>query len=204
MALDKAWPFTDPFYALVESTGQSMRAMSSFAPEFGPPIDRPRSTARMEAWSLTFPLKTFAALTTFRQWYEGQIKFGAIRYVWRHPTDNGVTYWKIVSDYQPVFRGAEVSFLRFDAMLLPGVPWYAAYVPQPYVRLPVFVADYSGGVYGVDGARGVAADLSAVSGTFYVWQRTTGGVDSFSTVTYSGDIPLTAPSGVAWLVGFVP
>lgn len=198
-----AWPLTAPFYPEVNSTGGPLDTLATFEPDVGAPIQRARSTAVTESWSLQTLFQTLADLAVFEDWWANTLGQGASRFIWRHPQTNAVRWVRIPQQYDKQFLGGGLSRVSFAALYLPGTPWFAPYVPTPYVRVPRWVAHYTAGVYGVGATRGVAADLNAVSGTFEVWRKKTDGTQTFLSQTYTaGSIPTTAPTGVEWLVGF--
>ena len=198
-----AWPFTDPLRPLQTSTAAQVDNLATFTPSVGPPITRRRATARVEQWEMQVLLNSFEQLTEFETWFRTDLKDGALPFVWRKPATDEVTKWKISpGSYDKRFRGGGFVGLSFTALLLPNTLWYAPYVPDNTVNLPLWVADYGEDVYGVGEEKGAASTLSAVSGTFLVWERTTSGNNVFYQDTFSGDVPQTAPTGVSWLVGF--
>ena len=197
------WPTTEPFYPEMSSTASPLDGLATFETDVGAPVQRRRSTAVTEAWSMQVLFLDLETLTTFETWWADTLGQGASRFIWRHPQTNAVRWFRIPQQFEKRFLGAGHSRVSFSALLLPGLPWFAPYVPTPYVRAPRWVAHYGSSVFGVGSARGVAADLDDVSGTFEVWRKNTDGSQSFLSQTYTaGDIPTTAPSGVEWLVGF--
>jgi hypothetical protein len=197
-----SWPLEAPFYPLIDAEGGDVQMLRRFEPDVGPPIDRPATTAVLESWSLRVMLETRADLATLTAWGRTDLAQWALPFIWRHPRTRAITRWKFLQPPRHVQRSGEIVEMSFSALCLPGVPWFAPYVPGDRARLPAWVADYAGGVYGVGDARGVVGDLAAVSGTFEVWEKRTNGTQGFGARTYSGDIPATAPTGVDWLVGF--
>jgi len=197
-----SWPLTKPFYPALDAEGRDVQAVRRFEPDVGPPIERPSSLATLEAWSMTAHLKSRDDYATFMAWWRDDLARGTLPFVWRHPRSRAVGKWKFTGPPSHRQTGAERVQVSFDCLLLPGSVWFADYVPQPYARIPAWVADYDGGVYGVGDARGVVGDLAAVSGTYEVWQKNSDGTHEFKSVTYAANIPATAPAGVDWLVGF--
>lgn len=197
----RAWPLPFNYVPMIEGArGGPVAMMRRFQPEVGiDTIERKAVTARAESWrSLSFLIEGEVDNATFEAWYHDTI---GQPFIWRHPRTGAVSEWKISGD--PEYRNTRDHdyIVTLDLIMLPGTPWYAPYVPGSQVRIPYFVADYSASVFGVDGARGVVADLGDVSGTFDVWTIRTNGSNSFGTVTYDEDIPLTAPTGVSKLIG---
>lgn len=197
-----AWILEDDFCPVFDADGGDINAKRSFEPDMGPPIERAATTASVESWQLRVAVKSDENLAAMMAWGRGTLAQWVLPFIWRHPHTGAVTKWKFLGAPRVVRIGSQSFMLSFSALRLPGVPWFAPYVPGTRARLPAWVADYDGGVYGVGDARGVAADLSALSGTYEVWKKRSSGTQGFSERTYSGDIPTSAPVGVDWLVGF--
>lgn len=200
----RAWPLADNFVPLIQgASGGPVSIKRTFEPSVGiDAIERPAVTARMERWTnLSFIVETRYENDLFESWFYDTIGQGAKSFIYRHPRTGDLGEWKIVSD--PVFSNISEDkyVITVDMIKLAGTPWFASYIPSNTVRIPRFVADYTNDVYGVDGALGVATDLGDVAGTFEVWTVTTEGTHRFGVATYDGDVPQTAPSGVARLVG---
>lgn len=201
----RAWPLANNFVPMIQgASGGPVAIKRTFEPSVGiDTIERPAVTARMERWTnLSFIVETKFENDLVESWFYDTIGQGAKSFIFRHPRTGDLGEWKITTD--PVFSNISEDkyIITVDMIKLAGTLWFAPYVPTGSIRIPRFVADYDGDVYGVDGARGVAADLADVSGTFEVWTTFTDGRHAFGTKTYSGDVPLTAPTGVSRLVGF--
>ena len=197
------WPLADPFYPLLNSTSSHLDQSASFQPDVGVPITRRRITGRIEGWNMSLILRDFARLEAFKTWFSDDLQGGTLPFVWRHPITKEVARFRFTpATYDTSYLGAGVSRISFNALILPGRVWFAPYMRPNTARPPDWVADYAGDVFGVDGRRGVAADLEPLAGVFLVWQRNTAGTNVFREVTYSSDIPLIAPAGVSWLVGY--
>lgn len=200
----RAWPLADNFAPLIQgASGGPVAVKRTFEPAVGiDSIERPAVTARMERWTnMSFVVLTRFENDLFENWFYDTIGQGAKSFIYRHPRTGEIGEWKITTD--PVFSNiAEDRYIiTVDMIKLAGTPWFAPYVPSGLIRVPYFVADYANDVYGVDGARGVAADLGDVSGTFDVWTVTTASKHRFGITTYDGDVPQSAPTGVASIVG---
>lgn len=200
-----AWPLIGgSFYSRINTDGAPLDGLHAFETDVGAPLQRRKSTAVTERWSLGVLIERDEDLAAFEDWWAGEVAQGAMPFIWRHPVTQAVRWWRMPSQYRKAHFGAGRSIISFEALMLPGVPWFAPYVPEPYVRVPLWVADYENGIFGVDGKRGVAADLAGVSGDFEVWRRMASGSQSFHAASYDGDIPLSAPTGVLSMAGFAP
>lgn len=183
--------------------------LARFQPDVGPAITRPRFGARLEVWSFGLMMETRPDLDAWESWFWAGTAAGALPFVWRHPTRRNVTIWKFEggeSAYSLSFESTDATRLSFAAMLLPGVPWFGPYVPEGTVRLPAFVADYAGEVFGIGAETVPASALPGIAGTFDLWTTDDQGgttVEPAQAVT-AGDIPATAPTGVHRIVGFAP
>ncbi|MCA2013523.1 hypothetical protein LCM17_18680 [Cereibacter sphaeroides] len=197
-----AWVLDDAFYPTLDAEGGDVDMRRRFEPDVGPPIERPATTAAFESWSLRVIAKTRAELATLTAWGRSDLGQWTKPFIWRHPRTRAITRWKFVGAPRHVQRSGEVVELAFGALCLPGSPWFAPYVPGTRARLPAWVADYTGGVYGVGDERGSVSDLSAITGTYEVWEKRSNDTQGFTVRTYSGDVPTSAPAGVDWLVGF--
>ncbi len=197
-----AWPLTDPLYPALDAEGADMFAPRSFAPDVGPPIVRRAATSTVESFTLSANLRSRDDLATLLAWWRDDLQQGMQPFVWRHPRTRSPAKFRFTSSIKHVQTGKERVRASFDVLRLPGELWFASYIPAAGVTLPLWVADYAGGVYGVGDARGVVGDLAALSGTYLVWTKRSDGTQAFGSATYAGDIPSTAPTGVSWLVGF--
>lgn len=191
-------------------SGGPQNARVSFQPDRGPPIDRLGDTAETLRKTAVFPQIRTAALEVFRAWFSTDLRRGTLPFAWRDPIDGFAWRWKIVGedlDYEEASRGASLHDLTLRLVRLPGRPWW-----QPYctttgnLRLPYVVADYAGGVFGVDLARTPASAVAAVAGTFDLYTTATVGAvtEELAHVVIAGDIPATAPVGVARILGYLP
>lgn len=187
-----------------------LRGRVSFQPEFGPPVERRAVTSETMACAGTFPQFRAADLAVFRAFFTDDLAGGVLPFAWRDPETQEAWSWKIVGDeheYSVTARGADLYDVGLQMLRLPGPPWW-----QPYctatgdLRLPYVVADYANGVFGVDLARVPAASVAAVTGTYDVYTTTTLGVTtaSLSEVVSVGEIPASAPVGVAKIVAYAP
>jgi hypothetical protein len=191
-------------------SGGPKNSRVSFQPDRGPPIDRLGDTAETLQKSAVFPQIKTATLDVFRAWFSTDLRRGTLPYAWRDPIDGLAWRWKIVGedlDYEEASRGATLHDLTLRLLRLPGRPWW-----QPYctatgaLRLPYVVADYTNGVFGVDLARTPASVVAALAGTLDLYTTATGGAvtEELAHAVIAGDIPATAPGGVAKIVGYLP
>lgn len=197
------WPFDDIMVPSLDASGGPLDNNASFVPDVGPPITRPRTTALVEEWELPFLLKTDTHLDRFDEWFRVDLAFGSRSFVWRHPHTHQVTRWKFArATYNRQFFGNQKSRVSFGALLLPGVPFCAPYVPPMSTRAPDWIADYTAGKFWNGQTQVTASALSAaISGDYDVLeQRADGQLWRFA--TYAADLPTSAPSGVTWLAGF--
>ncbi len=190
--------------------GGPVRGRVSFQPDFGPPVERRGVTAETMLFAGTFPQMRAADLAVFRAFFADDLAGGVLPFAWRDPETQLAWAWKIIGDdreYQTTARGADLYDLGLQMMRLPGAPWW-----QPYctatgdLRLPYVVADYALGVFGVDLARVPAASVAAVTGTYDVYTTSTLGVVTaqLAEVVSAGEIPASAPLGVAKIVAYSP
>lgn len=207
------WPANLPQRPSVRDfTGSPLNAVASFAPEDGPSIDRPKVTAETWVYGATFERLTFAQRTAFLTFWRDALKRGALAFAWPDPVEGTVWTWKIRGGRERAFelvpRLADRCDLKIgELMRLPGPPWwqpYALVTAAGAARLPFAVADYTAGVFGVDLARSTGAAVAAVSGTFDVYTTATGGTVTIEAAhaVSAGDIPATAPGGVAKIVAY--
>ncbi|MCC5960539.1 MAG: hypothetical protein JJU08_14500 [Rhodobacteraceae bacterium] len=198
------WPFSDPLSPLVQSTAAPVDQLVSFQPDIGPAISRPRTTARLELWSLQVRLHSFEQLKDFEAWFDNQLAFGALPFLWLHPTEKTLKRFRFeTGTYDESFTRAGRVFISMRLMMLPGALWFASYVPKGMLRIPDFVADYAADRYWIGQQEVAASDLDQISGSYLVVQQQTSGDQQSTDVTYAGDVPQTAPVGVDWIAGFV-
>jgi hypothetical protein len=182
-----------------------------FEPDRGPPIERQGVTAETSLFQATFPQLKPAQVATFEAFFRTTLARGVLPFAWRDPLTGLAWEWKVAGGqgnaYSLSSRGATLVDLSVQMMRMPGPPWWQAYATTDgALRLPVIVADYTAGLFGIDLAQVPAASVAAASGTFDVWTTSTGDVttiDLAETVT-PGDIPATAPMGVALIRAFAP
>lgn len=179
-----------------------------FDPERGQPIFRAGTTADPEVWQATFPNLTQADLLVFRAFYRDDLARGTLSYSWRDPVYGDAALWKILGDgtqaFNIVARGADRHDLTLRLMRLPGAPWWGPYLRPGASVVPQVVADWTGGVYGIGGAKVAASALPAVAGTFDVYSVSSTDVETFAAgqVITAGGIPASAPSLVKRRVYF--
>lgn len=204
------WPSTLPQFPQRPLSGGLQDSRARFDPEYGPPIDRPRTTADVEVYDAVFRNLRLTALSAFRTFWETDLVRGTRAFAWRDPTYGDPALWKILGDGERAFsvqnRGADLHDLSLRLMRLPGTPWWAPYVRAGESVVPQVVADWHNGVYGIAGAKVAASALPAVAGTFNVWSLSSTDVETYSAgvVITAGGIPATAPSLTKRRVYFTP
>jgi hypothetical protein len=200
------WPFDDEFSfrPTGDSTGGPLDQTAAFQPDTGPDITRRRTTARVEAWQLGVILPALSRLPVFEQWFDSNLQGGVLPFSWRHPSTRAVRRFQFSPrTYSVGYLGGDWVRLSFSCQILPGVPWFAPYVPDNSARVPDWVADYAAGKYWVAGAEVAATGLAAVSGTYVVQDRLGPHTTVKRLTTYAGNVPQTAPAGVTWSAGFL-
>lgn len=117
------WPFSDPLVPLVQSVGAPVDQLASFQPDIGPAISRPRTTARLELWSLQVRLESFAQLDEFETWFDTQLAFGTRPFLWLHPTQKTLKRFRFESGtYEKSFTRAGRAFISLRVLMIPGLP----------------------------------------------------------------------------------
>jgi len=203
------WPTSLPQSVTTTIAGGPQDGRVSFQPDFGPPIERKRTSGLVKVYDMDFGAVDRTQLATFETWFEGTVANGALKFILRDPFDNSPKWWRIVSS-DPVYQLAGVSDthanLAFKGMRLPQVPWFANYVEANTSRVPHVVADYVNSIFGVNGVKGTGSDVAAVSGVFDVYTYYTNGnvTEELSKTVNAGDIPATQPSGVDKILAFDP
>ena len=188
----------------LSSTGGPVDQSVSFNPDLGVPISRPRTTAVIENWSTPVTFLTRDQFAEFEAWFRDDLKQGILPFVWRHPSNDAVRSMRIIpATYQSSYSGGEWVQVSLNVMILPSTLWFAPYVPIGSSRVPDFVADYVAGRYWIGQTEVAATALATISGAYDVLTQPVTGDQAFTTVTYAGDVPQTAPSGVAWIAGFI-
>lgn len=189
-------------------TGGPRDERVSFAPDRGPAIERPGTTAASDIYQATFGRLTNAELAIWRDFTLNTLARGVLPFAWRDPVLEDVALWSIVKSGEQLYSitalGAGRSDVSVSLMRRPGPVWWAPYAAEGRLRLPYAVADYTGSVFGVDLARTAAAGVAAVSGTYDVFTTRPGLstlVEYGATLT-AGDIPATAPVGVSKILAF--
>lgn len=183
----------------------------SFTPDFGPALTRPGATAVTMLYAqAVFPLRSPAERATFEAWFQDDIAQGSVAFSWREPETEAPGLWMIPPGdrgYEITSRGAGLSDLMISMMRKPGTPWWAGYMLEGDCRVPAVVADYDGGIYGVDGVQTAASAVALAAGTFDLYTYPDGGgapdVDLSETVI-AGDIPSSAPVDVAKILAYLP
>ncbi|MGR3495150.1 hypothetical protein [Citreimonas sp.] len=195
------WPDSLPVSYVVdfEQTPQDSRAM--FDVEVGEPISRPRTTGVIQRINPTWRL-TGAQAETFRTFYERTTGQGALKFIMRDALRDAPQWWKFAAPYRMIHLTKQRARVSAEILVMPHVPWFADYVRQGRSTVPAFVADYEGGVYGIDGTRTTVSQLPTIAGTYLV-SRTVSGVTTTQEETLvAGDITETAPLNTTLIVGF--
>lgn len=181
-----------------------------FQPEIGEPMIRRGTTAELMVYdSVVYPNLGPLDRKTWESFVTNDLQDGSLAFSYREP-DTGVPYlWKIVPGdrlYTLTNKGADLRDLSVSLLRRPGNPWWQIYVDTRPTsnRVPEMVANYTGNVFGVDGIRGKAADVAALSGRWDVYRTATGGT---VTVTLNeliavGGFPATAPGGITRIVAY--
>lgn len=200
------WPFDGRFSSrpTADSTGGPIDQTARFAPDTGPDITRRRTTAVVEAWQMGVIFPTAERVAAFETWFHDTLKSGTLPFSWRHPSNRGVRRFLFApASYSLAFQGPNWARASFSVQILPGVPWFAPYVPEGGARVPDWVADYEAGKYWINGVPVAASGLAAISGNYVIAERLGPYTTAQRLVTYAGDVPQTAPSGVSWIAGFL-
>ena len=189
-------------------TGGPIDERIRFEPDRGPAMERVGATALTEEFHATFPNFSNDQRATFRAWFDDDLAKGVRWFAWRDPVLEDVALWRIVSGsgtaYNFAAKGAGWHDLSFKVTRHPANPWYAPYATEGLLRLPFVVADYAGGVFGVDLARVAAASVAAASGTFDVVTTRPGQstLVERGRVVAPGGIPATPPAGVSRILAY--
>lgn len=181
---------------------------AAFTPDVGPDILRGQVTAETGLFEAVFPALDPAQVTTFETFARVTLARGTAQFAWRDPVTGLAFAWRIARGerlYDLAPRGARLTDVSLRLVRMPGPPWWQPYAtPGDVLRLPFVVADYAAGVFGVDLSRVPAAAVADVSGTFDLFTTDTDGLTGVlpAEVVTAGDIPATAPSGIARIVGY--
>ena len=198
------WPLDDYLRPLQSSTGAPVSNRYEFQPDAGNPIVRPRTTARMEQWSLEFSFPDATTMGVFEDWVRDDLLQGTLPYVWRHPRTQIVARWQMTdTPYTETNVGGTTVRVTFAALMLPGKVPLAPYIAPNSARVPDWVADYTADKYWIAGVPVAATALAAITGTYVVLEQRGVAGQRFITKTYDEDVPQTAPTGVAWFSGFL-
>jgi len=198
------WPLDAYLRPLQSSTGGPVSNRYEFPTDAGNPIVRRRTTARLEQWSLEFSFPDAATMGVFEAWVRNDLLDGTLPYIWRHPRTHLIARWQMTeTPYTETSAGGTNIRVAFAALMLPGRVPLAPYFAPNSARVPDWVADYAADKYWIDGVPVAAADLSEITGDYLVLEQSAASTQQFLTVTYAGDVPQTAPTGVSWLSGFL-
>ena len=203
MAAIPSWPAALPQTPQRQSwTGGPQDSRATFTPDYGPPIQRRRTTGDTMQYDAVFPQMRGATRAIFEAFWDNDLAGGVLAYSWRDPVSGAPFLWRIAGGsgraWQFASRGADLHELTMSLVRLPGQPWWAPYVRPGTNEVPRIVADWNAAVYGTDGLTVAATVLPTLSGTYDVWSLSTGDVETFAAaqVIAPGDIPAAAPVGV--------
>lgn len=177
---------------------------ATFEADVGEPISRPRTTGAPFIAQASWIFQD-AGITAFDTFYATTLAQGSVRFAMRSPHDDVVRMWRFLEGYRRTFPLKTIASVQAKLMMLPGVPWFAPYVPTDASTVPAFVADYENAIYGIDGVRVAASALPAIEGTFDVTRTVLGAPTTVEDdVITAGEIPATAPVNTTLIVGFHP
>lgn len=204
------WPLGIPQKpAAGRVSGSVVDTRAEFGTDAGVPITRPRTSGAPELFQVTLvPMLNQGEFDVFRRWVASDLGQGASRFVWRDPLTNEVRFFKLAGGERRLYQVERIETrpartrVQMTVMMLPGVPWFADYVPQDSSRVPDFVADYGEGVYGVAGKKVAASALEDIAGEYFTVTTDAAAVTRKVETLTAGDIPETAPAGVSSIIGF--
>lgn len=191
-------------------TGGPQDSRVRFDPDYGPPLQRRRTTADAKVYQAVFGQMTGAQRATFDAFYQTDLAGGVLSFCWRDPVLDDVAMWRILGSGQQAYefaaQGADRHALTLQLMRLPGAPAFAPYLRAGSSKPPEVVADWFAGVYIIGGKKVVASALTAVAGTFDVYSTSSTDVETFAAaqVITAGGIPATAPALTKRRVYFLP
>jgi len=186
---------------------------AAFQPEYGPPIMRRRVTGKTSEFVAVFPGLSRAQVSAFETWFYGDLGGGVLPFLFRDPVRGDVSRWMIPFGNERPYSTALVAGAHIDlSMTLLRMPGNAAVAPYVVtredcsLRAPHVVADYDAGRFLIDGDSVPASAVAAISGTYGVLTVYQSGSEAWanSVAVSAGDIPATAPVGVARILAFVP
>lgn len=205
------WPASLPQFPRREAwTGGPQDTRAKFEPDVGPPIVRRRVTEDAEIYDGQFRNLKGAQMATLRGFVKATLKGGALSYSWRDPVYGDAALWRLLGSgerlYDVTARGADLHDVAVRLMRLPGSPWWGIYLRPSASVVPYVVADWTAGIYGIDGVKVLASALTALAGTFDVYSTSTADVETvaLAQVITPGGIPATAPGSVKRRVYFAP
>lgn len=175
---------------------------AQFEPDLGEPISRPRTTGAPFIAQPTFTLQD-DEIGVFEDFYADDLKQGSLSFAYRDVITGNVRLWKFMGVYSRQYLTKRVATVSASIMQLPGVPWFAPYVPEGRSTVPYFVADYANSVFGIDGLLVAASALPAIEGSYIVERTTTALITRGVETLTAGDIPATAPAGTTKIVGYL-
>jgi hypothetical protein len=211
MPVPPNWPASLPQFPKREAfNGGPLDTRANFAPEYGPPILRARTTAIPRTFDATFRNLKLVQVQAFQAFIDADLGGAVKSFSWRDPVMGDPALWKILGNSGRLFdllpRGADLHDLSMKMMRLPGTPWWAPYVRPGASVVPQVVADWNAGVYGIGGSKVLASALPAVTGTFNVYSVSSTDVETYTAgvVITAGGIPATAPALTKRRIYFTP
>ena len=199
------WPTSLPQKPLTSYSGGFMDNRASFQGDIGAPMERPLTTGVPEVFDVSFRVLTREQYAIFKEWYKTDLNHGINRFIFRDPLTQEPVWFKILKGsppYQANASGEQYVSLSAKMMLIPGKPWFADYIPACVCRAPYFVADYEGGVFGINGKTVAASALPSIAGTYWVQRTTTTAITEALEELEATDIPASAPGTTTKILGF--
>ena len=126
---------------------------ASFEADVGEPISRPRTTGAPFTAAARFVL-VGDQIKAFEDFYATTLGQGSTRFAMRDVTTGDLRMWRFTKAYSRQFPTKMRAVVGAELMRLPGVPWFAPYVPVGSAAVPSYVADFANGIYGKSGIKG--------------------------------------------------
>ena len=188
----------------LSATGGPVDQTVSFQPDIGVPITRRRTTGRVESWNIPVTFWSRDTFAEFEEWFHADLKSGVLPFVWRHPSSGAVRKFRLIpASYQSSYPGGEWVQVSLTAMILPGMVWFAPYVPDGSSRVPDFVADYQANRYWIGQSEVAAAALSGISGDYTTLTQQLTYTQTMARRVFTGDVPQVAPLNTDFIAGFL-
>jgi len=163
------WPAVLPQSPLRSGwRGGPRSARVSFAPDYGPPIERRAITAETAVYDATFGHMRRDQIAAFRAFHDVDLAGGISGFAWRDPITGDPGEWRMLApdmEWSEAAMGATLSTMSVQMMRVPGPQWWNRWAPREgALVLPAMVCDFRRGVAAVDGSRVAFGDLVTVSG----------------------------------------